>query len=128
MRIRLAAFVVMACVYGAVAADKPSVAGNWQVHSVISGTESDVSCSFTQKETELTGTCLTDQGVKAPVTGKVDGSKVTWSYKSEYQGTPLTVNHEGTLEGAKITGTVSVPEFSVDGEFTATQAAATPAK
>jgi hypothetical protein len=54
-------------------------------------------------------------------TVKVNGNKVTWSYKSEYDGSPITVNREGTLTGDKITGTVSIAEYSVDGDFTATR-------
>lgn len=104
------------------AADSASVHGKWQVHSSIGGQDHDSTCTFTPKDADLTGTCETDHG-SVSVTGKVDGKKVTWSYKSQYEGTPLTVNYEGTLGAdSKITGTVSVPEFSVDGDFTATQA------
>jgi hypothetical protein len=57
------------------------------------------------------------------VTGKVDGNKITWSYKSEYEGTPLTVHYQGVIDAAaKISGSVNVPEFSADGDFTATPA------
>jgi hypothetical protein len=106
----------------AVAADSASISGKWQVHTSIAGNESDSTCTFVQKDAELSGSCTSDQGT-VNVTGKVDGKKVSWSFKSEYQGTPLTVNHEGALTtDNKITGTVTVPEFSVDGDFTATQA------
>lgn len=102
------------------AADNPSLSGKWQVHNSVSGNESDQACTFTQKDTDLTGTCSSDKG-NVEVSGKVDGKKVTWMYKSEYEGTPLTVHYEGTLESAtKITGSVTVPEFSADGDFTAT--------
>lgn len=102
------------------AADNASFAGKWQVHTSIAGQDHDSTCTFDQKDSDLTGSCTTERG-DLKITGKVDGKKITWSYKSEYEGTPLTVNHEGTL-GAdnKITGTVSVPEFGVDGDFTAT--------
>jgi hypothetical protein len=52
----------------------------------------------------------------------VDGTKVNWSFDSEYNGTPLTMNYTGTLDPAtsKIAGTVSVDPFGVDGDFTAT--------
>lgn len=103
------------------AGDSSSLSGKWQVHTSIGGTDYDSTCTFTQKESDLGGTCVSDQGT-VNITGKINGKKVTWSYKSEYQGTPLTVSHDGTLgSDNKITGTVSVPEFSVDGDFTATQ-------
>jgi len=104
------------------AADKASLSGNWQVHSSIAGNDNDQSCTFTQKENELAGTCTTNENKNVNITGKVDGKTVTWSYKSEYNGSPLTVNFEGKLDSdSKITGITSVPEYSVDGDFTATQ-------
>jgi hypothetical protein len=104
----------------AVAADNASVAGKWHVHTSMAGNESDSDCTFVQKGADLTGTCTSDKE-SVDITGKVDGKKVTWSYKSEYNGSPLTVNQEGTLTADnKITGTANVPEYSVDGDFTAT--------
>ena len=58
-----------------------------------------------------------------PSSGKVDGKAVAFTFKSEYNGAPLTVEYKGTLESAsKIVGTVNVVEYGVGGEFTATQA------
>jgi len=106
----------------AVAADNASVAGKWQVHTSIAGNDSDSTCTFTQKDSDLTGTCAGDQGGK-DIRGKVDGKKISWSFKSEYNGSPLTVQYEGSLTtDDKITGTTTVPEYSVEGEFTATRA------
>ncbi|MGA8939100.1 MAG: hypothetical protein WB439_08045, partial [Acidobacteriaceae bacterium] len=91
------------------------------VHDSIAGNDTESDCTFAQKDADLTGSCTTDQGA-VTITGKVDGRKITWSYKSEYNGSPLTVTHEGALgTDNKITGTASVPEYSVDGDFTATQ-------
>ena len=105
----------------AAAADNTSLSGKWQVHSSIAGNDNDQDCTFTQQDSDLNGSCTSDKGT-VKIAGKVDGKKVTWSYKSEYNGTPLTVNFEGTLgSDNKIAGTVTVPEFSVDGDFTATQ-------
>jgi hypothetical protein len=104
------------------AADNASLTGPWQVHSSVAGNDNDQSCTFTQKDNDLTGTCSTNENKTVNITGKVDGKKVSWSYKSEYEGTPLTVQYEGTLDsGNKIKGSVNVPEFSADGDFTATQ-------
>jgi hypothetical protein len=105
----------------AFAADTPSLAGSWKVHTSISGNESDSVCTFTQKDSVLTGSCKSDQG-EGPATGKIDGTKITWSYSSEYNGSPITINYVGTLDAAanKIAGAVSVEEFGVDGLFTAT--------
>ena len=104
----------------AIAADNASLSGKWQIHNNIAGNESDHACTFTQKNSDLTGECSSDKGT-VKITGKVDGKKVTWTYKSDYNGSPLTVNYEGTVSSEnKISGSVSVPEFSADGDFTAT--------
>ena len=103
------------------AEDQLSVAGKWQVHSSTAGTETDSVCTFSQNGGDLTGSCNDDQNGEKKITGKVDGKKVSWTFKSDYNGTPLTVNYEGTLDGEKIAGTLTVPEFSVEGEFKATK-------
>lgn len=107
----------------ALAADNASVSGKWNVHNNIAGNESDAVCTLTQKDSDLTGTCKSDNG-EGKATGKVEGTKITWSYDSEYNGTPLTVKYSGTFDsaGSKITGTVTVEQFGVDGEFTASAA------
>jgi len=104
------------------AADNPSVSGKWKIHSSIAGNENDVDCAFSQKDTDLTGSCTGEKG-DLKITGKVDGTKITFSYDSEYQGTALTVKYSGTLDSTatKIAGTVTVDPFGVDGDFTATQ-------
>jgi hypothetical protein len=105
----------------ATAADTPSISGNWKLHTSIAGNESDMSCTFTQKDGALSGKCTSDRG-SFDITGKVEGNKAQWSYKSEYNGTPLTVVYEGTVDAAKgITGSVNVPEFSASGDFSAAQ-------
>lgn len=105
----------------AIAADNATVTGKWKVHSSIAGNDSDADCTFIQKDNDLTGSCTTDTGEKS-LTGKVDGTKVTFSYDSEYNGTPLTVKYSGTVDSAatKLSGSVSVEQFGVEGDFTAT--------
>lgn len=97
-----------------------ALTGQWKVHSSVSGNDSDAECTFVQKDNGLTGTCTTDQGA-SKLTGKIDGTKVSWSYDSEYNGSPLTVTYNGTLSSGKIMGEVDVEPFAVDGDFTATQ-------
>jgi hypothetical protein len=101
------------------AADSPSVNGKWRVLSSIGGTENEMACMFSQKESAVNGNCTSDRGT-IEIAGKVDGEKVTWSYKSEYQGTALTVKYSGAMASPSvIRGSVEVPEFGVAGEFTA---------
>jgi hypothetical protein len=120
VRILVLAIALASASVAALAADNPSISGKWTVHANIAGNESEALCTFTQKDTELTGTCKTDNG-EGQAAGKVDGTKVTWSYKSEYNGSPLTVKYSGTFDSAanKISGAVDVEEFGVDGDFTA---------
>lgn len=118
--VRLRFLWVTAVAAAALAADTASVSGKWRVQLSVGGTDREHSCTFTQKDKDLTGTCDTDQGA-VEVSGKIDQNKVAWSYKSEYSGTPLTVAFSGTLDASgKMTGSVTVPEFGVEGEFTAT--------
>ncbi len=104
-----------------VSAADGAMSGKWNVHQSIAGNDSDQTCTFTQNGSELSGTCESAQG-KLTITGKVEDTKVTWSFKTEYNGQPLTVVYAGKLEAKKLAGTVTVPEFSVDGDFSATPA------
>ena len=46
---------------------------------------------------------------------------MNWSFKSEYNGGPLTMSYSGEVAKAdKFSGSVHVEEYGVDGEFTAT--------
>jgi hypothetical protein len=107
----------------ALAADNASISGKWTIHNNIAGNESDFACTFTQDGAALTATCKSENG-DAKVTGNVDGKKVTFTVESEYQGSPVTSKYTGTFDSAanKISGTVTVEQFSVDGDFTAAPA------
>ena len=103
------------------AADTASLSGKWKIHSSIAGNDSDSECTLAQKDSDISGTCKTADGKDAKATGKVDGSNVTWSFESEYNGTPLTITYKATLgaDAQKITGTVGVDPFGVEGDFSA---------
>ena len=106
--------LVLAFVSFAAAAQDPApITGKWQVEMSIAGNESTQSCTFTQTGPELSGSCESSNGT-VKISGKVEGRKAAWSYKSEYNGNPLTVAYDGTIESAdKIAGTVSVPEYEI---------------
>lgn len=102
------------------AADNAAFAGKWMVHTSIAGYESDYACAFTQKDGALTGTCTPERG-SVEVSGKAEEKTAAWTYKSEYEGNPITVTFKGTLDATgKVAGSVTVEEFGVEGEFTAT--------
>jgi hypothetical protein len=119
MRITFQSLAILAVVLApASAAD---LTGKWEVALSVAGNDSQQACTFTQKDADLTGTCGSE-GRSLQITGKVEDQKVTWTFKSEYQGSPLTVVFRGSIESAtKITGSVLVEEFGVEGQFTATQ-------
>ena len=119
MKTLLLSFVLASAAIAA-ASDTPSLSGKWQLHNNISGNESDQACTFTHTGSELTGSCSSDQGT-VNITGKVEDKKVNWIYKSEYNGSPITLTYKGTLDSTnKISGSVRVEEYDAEGEFTAT--------
>lgn len=98
-----------------------SVTGKWKIHSSIAGNDSDAICTFAQAGNDLTGTCP-GPGGEAKLIGKIDGKKVSWSFQMDYNGSPLTMKYEGTLDAGKITGTVTVDPYGVSGDMTAAPA------
>lgn len=120
--LRSSLFSALVVVSAAVFAAQPAaVGGKWKVSANIAGNASEVTCTFAQKEAELSGTCAGDQG-PLTVTGKVDGQTVTWQFTTMWEGQALTVVYSGTLEADKISGGVDVQPIGVSGEFTATKA------
>ncbi len=105
----------------ALADDTAKISGKWKIHINVQGNESDATCDFTQKDTDLTGSCMTEKGDK-PMTGKVDGKTIKFQYDSDYEGTAYTAKYSGALDstGAKFAGTIVIDAFSVDGDFTGT--------
>ena len=45
---------------------------------------------------ELSGTCVSEQSSTA-ITGEVNGNKVKWQLKVQYNGDPLTLEYTGTV-------------------------------
>jgi hypothetical protein len=120
MKIIVLSLLLSSTIAFAQAPDNAGLTGKWKLHQSIAGNESDSDCTFTQKDNDLTGSCGSDEKA-VKIIGKVDGKKLSWSYNSEYNGTPLTVKFTGTLDADKITGEVEVDPFSATGDFTATQ-------
>ena len=121
MRILVLSFLLASATALAMAADKGTFSGKWKVSQSIAGHDNTQACTFTQNGNDLSGSCATDEAT-VKISGKVDDKKITWVFKSEYNGSPLTIKYTGTIDAQnKITGTVFVEEYSVEGEFTATQ-------
>jgi hypothetical protein len=122
MRLVFSLVLLLSAAGASIEADNPSLSGNWKIHSNIVGNESDADCNFVQKGNQLTGDCSSEGG-SSKAAGEVDGAKINWAYDTQYNGGPLTIKYSGTLDSnaGKITGTVSVEQYSVDGDFTATR-------
>jgi hypothetical protein len=103
----------------AFAAGAPSLTGQWTVHQNIANNESDQECKFVQTDDKLSGSCKSnDKDVQ--ITGSIVGTKLTWKYDSDYNGTALTLTYTATLDDSgKIAGSVEVQPFGVTGDFTA---------
>lgn len=99
--------------------DTPKVDGKWKVHVSVAGNDSDIACTFAQAGADLSGTCTPEDGGPAKLTGKFDGTKITWTYNGDYNGTALTMTYTGTYTSGKIAGSVTVDPFGISGDFTA---------
>lgn len=118
MRVILAGILLAA---GAFSAQPPSLAGKWQVYLSVSGYESNMDCEFAQEGAEMKGKCTSENG-SVEVKGKVDGKNVQWTFTSEYNNEKHDVHMKGVLESeSKVKGTVEVPAYGVEGDFTATR-------
>jgi catechol 2,3-dioxygenase-like lactoylglutathione lyase family enzyme len=101
-----------------------AVTGQWSIHNNIAGNENDLGCKLVTTDNKITGSCKS-QDKDLPVTGTVDGNKVTWQFQSDYNGSPITLIYKATLgDSNKIAGTVEVQPFGITGDFTATTSSA----
>jgi hypothetical protein len=101
-----------------------ALTGQWTIHQNIAGNENDQECKLVVTANKITGSCKS-QDKDLPVTGTVDGNKVTWQFQSEYNGSPLTLIYKATLDDSKrIAGTVEVQPYGVTGDFIATTSSA----
>jgi preprotein translocase subunit SecD len=70
---------------------------------------------------DVSGTCKSERGT-VQFTGKVEGDRIEWGYKTESEGGPVTVVFKGKVASQdKMSGSVLAVEFSVEGEFSATR-------
>ena len=119
MNAYFAAAILVSSLAATAHAENP-LTGEWKVRNDIASNVSEMTCSFTQKGEELTGGCATEQG-NVDITGKVVESSVSWVFKSAYNGGPITLTYKGSLgTDGQLAGAVTVEEFSVTGDFTAT--------
>src|ERR1700733_14198025 len=96
--------------------------GSYTLHSSIAGTDTDQTCSLSQTNNQVAGSCKSDTG-EVQMTGTVDGKNVTLKVKAEYNGEPLTVTYTGTIDDAgNVQGDADVEPMGVTGDFKLTPA------
>lgn len=125
MRTPVVAFLLMATVGLPAVAREASLTGKWQIQRNAPGNEGQQECNFTQKGSDLTGSCSSGRSTVEISAGKVDGKSATWTCKGDSPGGTATLVYKGILDSAdspaKIIGKVTVVEYGVEGEFTATR-------
>lgn len=109
----------------AVLAADASVAGIWKVESEAAGNVSVSTLTLAQDGKKLTGSTKSADGQVISVTGAVEGNKVKWTFVKDWEGNPLTITYEGTLdEAGVIKGSTDVQPMGIEGAFTAKKQAA----
>lgn len=117
---KLLALTALLAGTSAFAAGAPNVTGSWAVHNSVAGNESDQECKLVVADNKVSGACKSQEGKDLPVTGTLDGNKLTFQYDSEFNGQPLTIIYTATLDDSgKIAGSIEVQPYGVTGDFTA---------
>jgi opacity protein-like surface antigen len=99
----------------AMAADA-NVAGEWDMVVESPAGTGTPHFSLKQQGTSISGTYKGALG-EAPVTGTVKGNAVTIKFHVEAQGMEMEVSYVGTVDGAAMSGTVTLGDFG-EGKFT----------
>jgi len=106
----------------------PSVNGNWNFALNVNGNTYAMSCTFQQDGAKLAGTCKSQAG-ENPLTGKLDGQKITFQHQTNYNGDMLTLTYNGSVDSAtEMKGALDVQPYAVQGDFTGKKEAPAEAK
>jgi hypothetical protein len=90
--------VIFAAIVSLLAA--ADVSGKWK--GPLDGGEGEVQFMFKVEGDALSGTMSGADGKAFPLTGKLDGDKVSFTVESEYQGTPIKLVVNGTVSGEEM--------------------------
>lgn len=91
---------------GTMAAQTPSVAGEWDASMNTPGGPVPLGLVFKVDGEKLTGTAKRSKG-DVPLAGTVKGSDITFSYTIDYNGNDITLTFTGKVTGDTISGNVS---------------------
>jgi len=102
------------------------ITGRWAVVGHVAGKDFTLDCRFAQAAQRLSGACVDgptgDAKIKggrshALTKGAVNGSKVTWTYRSSVGILPFGVDYDGIRQGDHMSGQLSA--LGKTGTFTA---------
>jgi hypothetical protein len=102
----------------------PSVAGTWALAYDVAQLSIKMTCTVTQADSKLAGTCTGDDKVAHDLTGEVNGQAVTFKFNKTFSGTQITDSFtapQGMGTTGTMKGTMSVAPLDVSGTFTATK-------
>ena len=101
-----------------------NVTGDWAISGDVQGYPISETCTFTQTDAKLAGTC-TNAGKSYATTGTIEDNKVVYKHGGEYQGDALTLTYTGTIgDDGNYSGAIYVDPLAVNGSFAAKKAAA----
>jgi hypothetical protein len=95
---------------------------NWSFSGNVQGIVWDEDCKFTiDAAHKITGTCKV-QDTEYPVTGTLDGTMLSFTHATDYQGSPYTLMFHGKIaaDGA-VTGDVDASPGEASGTFSGKQ-------
>jgi len=93
------------------------VTGKWK--GPLDGGEGDVLFTFKVDGTALSGTMSGGESKAFPLTGKIEGDKITFSVEFEYQGTPMKILVNGTVADAEMKLNIATADSSWSSTMTA---------
>jgi hypothetical protein len=103
---------------GASLANDDVLSGLWRVTGKIASVDFGVTCRLDRHGESLDGACIEDHTGKAhPLTGVVDGDKVTWSHKKKFLMMTLNIVYSAIFRDGAMHGELSAAGHS--GPFTA---------
>lgn len=102
-------FVLMIAIAGVVAAAsfKDEVAGKWTLTVAAPGESVEVLLDLKQDGEAVTGTMTSSVGGGTVTKGTFKEKKLTASINADIQGSPTELGVEGTVDGDKISGTIT---------------------
>ena len=109
-----AAILMVAAIVGlqlARAAEIADISGNWIMTVTTSMGGGSPTFTFIQKGEHLTGTYKGQLG-QQPVTGMIKGNDVSFEFQADAQGQSFTVTYTGKLDGATMSGQVTLGQFA----------------